>query len=92
MNSAMRLCGSGLKSTRARNVPVFRSVLQEHAEMWLKSWGKKQLGHLLDGESFRKRYQIVFNEVCGEASEVCKGIVAEWFATPQVSLRNRTWL
>jgi hypothetical protein len=31
-------------------------------------------------ESFRKRHQIVFNEVCGESGDVCGETVVDWVA------------
>ena len=47
----------------------------------LKDWGRLNSKHLTDGkESFRKRHQIVFNELCGESSDVNSETVEEWVA------------
>jgi len=42
--------------------------------------------------SFRKRYQIVFNELCGEAGDVCDETITHCFAILPVPVYNRTCL
>jgi hypothetical protein len=44
--------------------------------------------------SFRKRHEIMFYEICGEAGDVCKKkkAIADWFAKHQIPLLNRTCL
>jgi hypothetical protein len=46
----------------------------------LKSWRKANLVHVLDRQQFSERYEIVLNEVCGEAGDVYEGILAAWLA------------
>ena len=42
--------------------------------------------------SFIKRHQTVFNELCGEAGDVCDETVAHCLATLSVTVYNRTCL
>jgi hypothetical protein len=56
-------------------------MIQEHAKEVAEKLGKSEFkasSGLL--ESFRKRHQIVFNEVCGESGDVCGETVADWVA------------
>jgi hypothetical protein len=56
-------------------------MLQEHAKEVTEKLRKSEF-KALNGwlESFRKRHQIVFNEVCGESEDVCGETVADWVA------------
>jgi len=52
---------------RIRNLPISRVMVQEHVKAEAKTWGKVNLGHLMDGkEVFRKKHQIVCNEIFGK--------------------------
>jgi len=57
------------------------TLVQGHAKDTAKELGKCKLrasnGWL---QSLRKRHQIHFNEVCGEAGNICEKTVADWFA------------
>jgi len=52
---------------RIRNLPIFGVMVQKHVKAEAKTWGKVNLGHLMDGkEVFRKRHQILCNEIFGK--------------------------
>ena len=56
-------------------------MVQEYAKKVTRKLGKTEFkasnGWL---ESFRKRHQVVFNELCGESSDVNSETVEEWVA------------
>jgi hypothetical protein len=68
-------------SVRAKNHRVSGPMVQEYAKQVAQKLGKTEFkasnGWL---ESFRKRHQIVFNELCGESSDVNSETIEEWVA------------
>jgi hypothetical protein len=68
-------------SVRAKNHRVSSPMVQEYAEKFAEKLGKTEFkasnGWL---ENFRKRHQIVFNELCGESSDVNSETIDEWVA------------
>ena len=66
-------------AARAKNHRLSGPMLQEYAREIARKLGnndfKASNGWL---ESFRKRHQIVFNEVCGESNDVSEETIAEW--------------
>ena len=68
-------------SVRAKNHRVSGPMVQEYAKQVAQKLGKTEFkasnGWL---ESFRKRHQIVFNELCGESSDVNSETIEEWIA------------
>jgi len=47
---------------------------------WLKNWARLSSKHLTDGWRVFARHQIVFNELCGESSDVNRETIEEWAA------------
>src|SRR5215469_232985 len=68
-------------SVRAKNHSVSGPMVQEYAKKVAQKLGKTEFkasnGWL---ESFRKRHQIVFNELCGESSDVNSEAIEECVA------------
>jgi len=68
-------------SVRAKNHRVSGPMVQEYAKQVAQKMGKTEFkasnGWL---ESFRKRHQIVFNELCGESSDVNSETIEECVA------------
>lgn len=68
-------------SVRAKNHRVSGPMIQEYAKKVAQKLGTTEFiasnGWL---DSFRKRHQIVFNELCGESSDVNSEITEEWIA------------
>jgi len=68
-------------SVGEKNRRVSDSMVQEYAKKFGKKLGKTEFkaynGWL---ESFRKRHPIVFNELCGESSDVNSETIEEWVA------------
>jgi hypothetical protein len=68
-------------SVRSRNFGISGTMIQEHAKEVAEKLGKSEFKASNEWlESFRKRHQIVFNEVCGESGDVCGETVADWVA------------
>ena len=64
------------RKVTACQVLWYRNMLKRS----LKNWGRLNSKHLTDGWSLRKRHQIVFNELCGESSDVNSQTIEEWVA------------
>jgi len=68
-------------SVRAKNHRVLDPMVEEYAKKIAQKLGKTEFkasnGWL---ESFRKRHKIVFNELCGESSDVNSETIEEWVA------------
>jgi hypothetical protein len=62
---------------RPRKLPISEITVQQYVKVATKL-GKSEFTASTAGlESFRKRPQIVFNEVCGEACDVCEETVVD---------------
>ena len=66
-------------SVRAKNHCVSGPMVQEYAKKFAQKLGKTEF-KASNGwsESFRKRHQIVFNELCGGSSDVNTKTIEEW--------------
>ena len=73
------ICWEWFQTARAQNIPLSGPMLQEKALSYAKELGnaeyKASNGWL---ESFRKRHNIAFNVISGEAADVSSETIDDW--------------
>ena len=66
-------CGLGNKRQSERLFNIKNRITGTWEKRGLKCWRNVNLERLMSGlESFRKRHEIMFNDGCGEAVNVCE--------------------
>ena len=73
------ICWEWFQTARAQNIPLSGPMLQEKALSYAKELGNAEFkasnGWL---ESFRKRHNIAFNVISGEAADVSSETIDDW--------------